>query len=153
MTESANTDSASPRDTAQPRRGGRRPGMMIGLLVAVMLLVVGVAWAANIGLTQGTLGTGSVAADCQSATLTPSWTYAYDPTIPGYGITAVTLSGLDSGCLNKNVKVVLADSSGVSQITGSGTTPGSGTTATIPLSSTFSMGSTWISQIIVVIYS
>lgn len=127
--------------------------MMIGVLVVVLLLGVGVAWAANIGLTQGTLGTGSVAAGCQSATLTPTWTYTYDPTIPGYRITAVTLSGLDSGCLNKNVKVVLANASGVSQVVGSGTTPGSGTTATITLTTGFDMNATWISQLVVVIYS
>ena len=74
-------------------------------------------------------------------------------TLPGYRLDSVVLSGLSSGCLNKNVRVVLADSSGTSVATGSGTTPGSGTTATISISPGFDMTSTFPAQLTVAVFS
>lgn len=126
----------------------------IGLALGVAALAgAGAALAASFGANQGQLGSASLSADCQSTTITPTWAIAYNASIPGYQVMSVELSGLETTCLNKNVKVVLADSSGVSQVVGSGTTPGSGSTASITLASPHSLTSTWPVQLIVIIYS
>jgi hypothetical protein len=134
------------------RRAAAISGKALFAGVALFLATAGAAFAAVLGLSGGSMATGSVAASCQSSAITPVWTFAYDQTLPGYEITAVTLDGLQSGCLNRKVKVVLANATGGQVVAGSGTTPGSGTTATITLDTSFNMTSTWLSQLTVVIY-
>ncbi|MDP3971652.1 MAG: hypothetical protein Q8P61_01915, partial [Candidatus Nanopelagicales bacterium] len=82
----------------------------IGLALGVAALAgAGAALAANFGADQGQLGSASLSADCQSTTITPTWDIAYNASVPGYQVESVELSGLEATCLNKNVKVVLAD--------------------------------------------
>ncbi|MCU0297405.1 MAG: hypothetical protein MUF33_02655 [Candidatus Nanopelagicales bacterium] len=119
---------------------------------AIFLVTAGAAFASAMALSGGSLVTGSVAASCQSSTITPTWNFAYDQSIPGYEITAVTLDGLQAGCLDRSVKVVLADVNGVQVVAGSGTTPSSGTAATIALDTSFNLTSTWVRQLTVVVY-
>ncbi len=137
------------------RRGVSHRTRVRVAVVAVVVAVFagGAVLAANLPDSTGALGTLTATADCQSATLTPTWTFAYDPTLPGYRINAVVLDGLQSGCLDKNVLVVLADASGVSQATGTGTTPASGTTALIAISPGFDLSLTWVSQLTLTVYS
>lgn len=131
----------------------QRLGAIAATLATAAVAGTGVAIAAGMNLNGGGMGTGSVTADCQSGAITPSWVFTYDPAIPGYRITGVTLSGINSGCLNKNVKVVLATAAGVSSVVGSGTTPGAGSTATITLTTGHNMTSAWLGQLVVVIYA
>lgn len=127
---------------------------MIAAAASGFLMVgAGAAFTAAITSNNGELGVASVDANCQSGAITATPGYGYDPTLPGYRLDSVVLSGLSSGCLNKNVRVVLADSSGTSVATGSGTTPGSGTTATISISPGFDMTSTFPAQLTVAVFS
>jgi len=134
------------------QRAAAISGKAVAAAVAIFLITAGAAFAAAVATGGGSLATGSVAASCQSSAITPDWTFAYDAGLPGYEITAVTLNGLQAGCLNRSVEVVLANASGGQVVAGSGTTPGTGTTATIALDTSFDMTSTWLSQLTVVIY-
>ena len=120
-----------------------------GLFVAT----AGAAFAATLTLGAGFLATGSRSTSCQTSTLTPTWVLTYDAGTPGYRITAVTLQGLSTGCLDRSVKVVVADAAGTQVATGSGTTPGSGTTATVTLTTPLPLSSPWPSQLSVVVYA
>jgi len=130
----------------------QRLGAIAATLATAAVAGTGVAIAAGLNTNGGGIGTGSVTADCQTGAITPSWVFTYDSTIPGYRITGVTLTGINSGCLNKNVKVVMATAAGVSSVVGSGTTPGAGSTATITLTTGHNMASTWLGQLVVVVY-
>lgn len=132
----------------------RRRGVK-GALLALLIFfaTAGAAFAATLAMSGGGLGTGSVATSCQTSTITPTWILTYDAATPGYRITGVTLSGLESGCLNRSVRVVVADAAGAQVASGTGTTPGSGSTAEVTFAAAFTMGSPWLLQTTVMIYA
>jgi hypothetical protein len=136
---------------ATKRRFGRRSAV-VAVAVGISLLC-GVAWAAGGPPTAGQLGTSVVDADCQTATIDTDWAFGYDAAIPGYGITGVILDGLDAGCLDKGIRVVLADSSGAEKASGVGLTPSAGTSTLVLLSPGFELSDPWIGQISIVIHS
>ena len=105
-------------------KGARASVIVVAAIAGI--LAAGAVLAATLPLSAGQLGTTVATADCQSASLSPSWAYEYDADLPGYRINAVILDGLQVGCLDKSVQVVLADSSGTAQAYGAGTTPSSG---------------------------
>lgn len=125
----------------------------IGLALGVAVLAgAGAALAASFGAGQGQLGAASLSANCQSTTMTPTWDITYNASIPGYQVTSIELTGIQTTCLDLNVKAVLADTSGVSQLTGAGSIPTTGSTASISLASAHSLTGTWPSQLVLVIY-
>jgi len=104
------------------------------LSLAVAAIVFGGVYglASSLGVTTQTLGSGnSAVAACQAGALSVSYTTAYDSAIPGYEVSQVTVSGLDTtsptNCANKGYKITLTNSSNVSLAEATGTTPASGT--------------------------
>lgn len=135
----------------------RRRAIAIASGAGVLVLIsAGAGIAASLGVPGTDLGISSVDANCQSVTtnpITPSFNYEYEPSTPGFVISAVTLSGLQASCLNKDVTIVLADAAGTSIATATGTTPASGTTATIPLTTQYSMASAFPIQLTIAVTS
>lgn len=131
----------------------RRTWKAIAVAVVLFFATAGATFAAVVTLAAGGLGTGSVGTSCQTSAITTTWDLTYDASVPGYTITGVTLNGLQSGCLDRSVRVVVANASGTEITSGTGTTPNSGTTATVTFSSAFTMGSPWLSQVSVMIYA
>jgi hypothetical protein len=132
-----------------PRRGLK--GALLALVI--FFATAGAAFAAALTVSGGGLGTGSVATSCQTSTITPTWILTYDAATPGYRITGVTLNGLETGCLNRSVRVVVADAAGTQVASGTGTTPESGSTADVVFGTAFTMGSPWLLQTTVMIYA
>ena len=128
----------------------------ITLAILLFVATAGVAFAATLTLTGGHLGTGSVSTNCQSSTLTPSWVFTYNKNLatPGYQITGITLSGLEAGCLDRSVTVVISNVAAGTELTrGTGTTPAEGDSVTVTFATPFTMGTTWLRQITVVVYA
>ena len=95
--------------------------------------------AASIGLTADSLGAAqSVVAACQSGTMTVAYTPSYSASVPGYAVTAVTITGLQSGCYGKSYRVTVSDASGASLAEATGTAPTSGTSIPLSISATAS---------------
>src|SRR3990172_5831415 len=109
---------------------------VIGILAAGVLTFGTVyGFAASLNLNTDTLGAAqSVVADCQSGTLTATYTVTYSAAAPGYRVGTVTVDGLEAGCYSKDYKITLADSGDSSLGEATGTTPASGTS----FSATFS---------------
>lgn len=101
--------------------------------IAIAVLVGGVVFgavfglAASINVSSDGLGAGNASvAACQSGTLTSSFATAYDSSIPGYAVSTVTVSGLQSGCYDKDYSVTLTGSGNAPLGEVAGTTPSSG---------------------------
>jgi hypothetical protein len=113
------------------RSGGiKRLGLALAIATTVFGGVYGLA--ASLNVSTQTLGGGnSAVAACQSTTLAASYTTAYDSAIPGYEVTVVTISGLDTtsgtNCASKAYKITLTGSANASLAEVTGTTPASGT--------------------------
>ncbi len=125
----------------------------IGITLGVAVLAgTGAALAASFGAGQGQLGASSLSANCQATTMTPTWDITYNASLPGYQVTSIELTGIQATCLDLNVKAVLANTSGVSQLTGAGSIPTTGSAASISLASAHPLTDTWPSQLVLVIY-
>ena len=112
----------------------RRPGLIafgVFLLTCFVGTVSGFAATGPATFTHLTAGTTGVSA-CQTAPLRVSLVTSYDARLGEYGVTAVVVSGLDSGapanCSGKRFQVALADNYGNALSETSGTVPMSGTT-------------------------
>jgi hypothetical protein len=104
--------------------------LAVGIATVVFGGVFGLA--ASLGVNTQTLGAGNTAvAACQSTALTTAYATVYDSTVPGYEVTTITVTGLDTtsptNCANKPYKITLTNSSNASLGEVSGTTPASGT--------------------------
>lgn len=85
--------------------------------------------AASLGLTTDSLGAAeAVVAACQSGTMNVTYAPGYSSSVPGYNVTSVTITGLQSGCYGKSFRVTVHGSGGTSLGEGTGTAPTSGTT-------------------------
>ncbi len=107
--------------------------LVLALTIATVVFGGVYGLAASLNVNTQTLGSGnSAVAACQSATLTMSYTTAYDSAVPGYEVTAVNVSGLDTtsgtNCASKAYKITLTGSGNTSLLESTGTTPASGTT-------------------------
>jgi hypothetical protein len=108
------------------KRVKRKIATRLALLAAVFGSVYGLA--ASLGLTSDTLGANQVVvAACQGGTLNATYTSTYSSSQPGYQVTTVTMTGLQSGCYSKAYKVTLSGAGNTSLGEGTGTTPASGT--------------------------
>ena len=110
----------------------RRPGLVafsVFLLTCMAGTVSGFAATGPADSLLLTAGSASVPA-CQTAPLRVSFAAAYDPGLGEYGVTAVIVSGLDTGapatCAGKHFQVTVADDQGNALSETSGTVPMSG---------------------------
>lgn len=117
----------------------RRLAAYAAALTAVLCaLVAGGVFAAHF-TTTGDIGTNSVSASCQSATMTVDFTTALDAGTPTYQITHVALGNIDNGCRGRTVQLRLtADNGATIYAQGSGTIPNSAN-ATIALDTPYAM--------------
>ena len=101
------------------------------LLTCFAGTVSGFAATGPASFPQLTAGTTGVSA-CQTASLRVSFVTSYDAQLGEYGVTAVVVSGLDTGapanCSGRRFQVALADDYGNALSETSGTVPMSGTT-------------------------
>ena len=110
----------------------RKPGSVafgVFLLTCMAGTVSGFAATGPVGPQLLTAGSASVSA-CQTAPLRVSFAAAYDAALGEYGVTAVIVSGLDTGapatCAGKQFQVTVADDHGNALSETSGTVPMSG---------------------------
>jgi len=114
------------------------------LFAAVLALTIFGAvygFAATLNVGSNSLSAGNVAvASCQaSGTPTGTYTTAYDSTVPGYKVSGVTVTGLDTNCANKAISVTLTGAGSANLGTITGTVPvGGGSLALGAPSSTVS---------------
>jgi len=91
--------------------------------------------AASLGLTTDTLGSAeTVVAACQAGAMNVTYTPSYSSALPGYNVTAMTITGLQSGCYSKNYRVTVSGAASASLAEVTGTAPTSGTTIALTVS-------------------
>ncbi|HVM18250.1 MAG TPA: hypothetical protein VM290_11770 [Gaiellaceae bacterium] len=101
------------------RHAGKKP--ILTLVVAGVVFSSAFAFAATLAVGSQSLSAGSAAVgSCDADGVSVSYTTAYDAALPGYKVTAVTVSGIDAtNCANRALKVDLVNAANVS--IGSGT--------------------------------
>lgn len=128
------------RHTEAPRTHAARRRFAAAVLAVVGISGLGIASAAQLNLGSGSLGVGTTTiATCQGpGTITTNFPTAWNTAIApnAYRVTAVTLSGVNVGCVGKSYRIQLLNASGVAigaEITGTvpTLTGGAFTTATV----------------------
>jgi len=111
--------------------------MVLALLLAVTIFSAVYGFAATLDVGAGTLSAGNATvASCQaSGTPTGAYTVAYDPTVPGYKVGSVTVTGMDPACNGQTVSVTLTGASSASLAGGSATYSSAGSNTTVVISS------------------
>jgi hypothetical protein len=106
------------------------------LALTIFGAVYGFAATLNVGTNQLSAGNATVASCQSSGTPTGTYSVAYDSTLPGYKVSGVTVTGLDTLCASKTVSVTLTGTSNSNLGTVTGTVPvGGGSLAMTPGSS------------------
>ena len=115
--------------------GKARTAAAVLLALAVFGSTYG--FAATLGFSTQALGAGSaVVASCQaSGTPTGAYSTVYDPSVAGYRITGVTLTGIDPSCNGKSVSVTLTNAANVALASGVGTYSSAGSNTILAISS------------------
>jgi hypothetical protein len=110
----------------------RRTLFAIVLALTIFGAVYGFAATLSVGSNSLSAGNATVAS-CQGA-VTPTGTYttAYDSTVPGYKVSGVSVTGLDTNCAGKAISVTLTGASNVNLATITGTVPVGGGTYALP---------------------
>jgi hypothetical protein len=103
------------------------------LALTIFGAVYGFAATLNVGTNQLSAGNATVASCQSSGTPTGTYSVAYDSTLPGYKVSGVTVTGLDTLCASKTVSVTLTGTSNSNLGTVTGTVPvGGGSLAMTP---------------------
>jgi hypothetical protein len=106
------------------------------LALTIFGAVYGFAATLNVGTNQLSAGNATVASCQSSGTPTGTYSVAYDSTLPGYKVSGVTVTGLDTLCASKAVSVTLTGAANSNLGTVTGTVPvGGGSLAMTPGSS------------------
>jgi hypothetical protein len=116
---------------------------LFALVLALTIFGAVYGFAATLNVNSNTLSAGNASvASCQ-ATGTPTGTYsvAYDSTVPGYKVTNVTVTGIDTNCASKNVSVTLTGAANANLVTLTGTAPVGGGSLSLPVASSVSAAS------------
>ena len=96
------------------------------LALTIFGAVYGFAATMNVGANTLSAGNASVAS-CETGTATGTYAVAYDTTNKAYGVSGVTVTGLDAACAGKSVSVTLTSTAGATNLaTVTGTVPGGG---------------------------
>jgi hypothetical protein len=111
----------------------RKTVFALVLALTIFGAVYGFAATLNVGANTLSAGNATVAS-CETNTATGTYQVAYDTTNKAYGVTGVTVTGLDAPCAGKTVSVTLTGSSGAQNLeTFTGTVPvGGGSLAVTP---------------------
>ena len=114
-----------------------------GLAIVLALTVFGATYgfAATLGFSTQALGAGNAAVvSCQASGI-PKGVYntLYDPSLGGYRITSVTVTGIDPSCNGKSVSVTLTNAANVALASGAGTYSSAGSNTTLAISSLSAM--------------
>ena len=115
-----------------------RKKTLFALVLALTIFgaVYGFAATLNVGTNQLSAGNATVASCQSSGTPTGTYSVAYDSTLPGYKVSGVTVTGLDTLCASKTVSVTLTGAANSNLGTVTGTVPvGGGSLAMTPGSS------------------
>ncbi len=111
------------------RRPIKRALVALGVAGVVFAAVYGLA--ASLTIESKTLGAGNHStAACQSGMLTAEYGEEYASAIPGYKVSTVTVTGLESGCWSKSYRITLVNNTNTSLGEVTGTTAASGTSFT-----------------------
>jgi hypothetical protein len=99
---------------------------LFALLLALTIFgaVYGFAATLNVGTNQLSAGNATVASCQASGTPTGTYSVAYDPSISGYAVSGITVTGIDAGCNGKTLSATLTGSGGASLGTASGSISG-----------------------------
>ena len=117
------------------RYSTRTTKIVLAAVVASIVFAGVYGFAASLGLTSSGLAAGNAVVSACGTGINAAYSTAYSPTLPGYSVTQVNLSGIPAGCLNKSYRVQLTGTGGAtvgSEATGS--LPASGTTYSVPMS-------------------
>jgi hypothetical protein len=111
------------------------------VFLALMVFGATYSFAATLGLDTQALGAGNaVVTSCQaSGTPTGAYNTVYDPSLVGYRITSVTVTGIDPSCNGKTVSVTLTNAANVALASGVGTYNSAGSNTTLAISSLSAM--------------
>jgi hypothetical protein len=97
------------------------------LALTIFGAVYGFAATLNVGANTLSAGNATVASCESSGTPTGTYSLSYDTTNKAYGISGVTVTGLDATCAGKSVSVTLTSGSGATNLaTITGTVPAGG---------------------------
>jgi hypothetical protein len=99
---------------------------LFALLLALTIFgaVYGFAATLNVGTNQLSAGNATVASCQASGTPTGTYSVAYDPSISGYAVSGITVTGIDAGCNGKTLSATLTGSGGASLGTATGSISG-----------------------------
>src|ERR1051325_8244193 len=109
--------------------------LLLALLLGTCAYAIAFASAATIGtVTDAGVGSGNaVVASCDTNGVSTAYVYAYLPSTPGYNVTNVTVTNIDSNCNTKAISVTVAKGDGTTPASGSGTVSnGAANVATSP---------------------
>ena len=95
--------------------------LFLALLFGTCAYAIAFASAATIGtVTDAGIGAGNtVIASCDTDGVNTAYGYAYSASTPGYNVTTVSVTNINTACNGKNISVTVAK--------GDGSTPASGT--------------------------
>ena len=105
------------------------------LVLTVFAAVYGFAATLNVGANQLSAGNAAVASCQASGTPTGTYSVAYDPTVPGYKVSGVTVTGMDPACNGKTVSVTLTGAANSSLASGSAVYSSAGSNTLVNVSS------------------
>lgn len=116
------------------------------LALTIFGAVYGFAATLNVGTNTLSAGNATVASCQASGTPTGTYAVAYDSTLPGYKVSGVTVTGLDTNCAGKAISVTLTGTGNSNLGTVTGTVPvGGGSLAMTPSGSISAAGVTGLS--------
>lgn len=102
---------------------------LFALVLALTIFGAVYGFAATLNVDANTLSAGNATVASCETTGTPTGTYqvAYDTTNKAYGVSGVTVTGLDAACAGKAISVTLTGNSGATNLqTVAGTVPAGG---------------------------
>jgi hypothetical protein len=105
----------------------RKTVFALVLALTIFGAVYGFAATLNVGANTLSAGNATVASCETTGTPTGTYSLAYDTTNKAYGISGVTVTGLDAACAGKSVAVTLTSAAGATNLASiTGTVPAGG---------------------------
>jgi hypothetical protein len=96
--------------------------LLLAVLFGTLVYTIALASAATIGtVTDSGMGAGNtVVASCDTDGVNTAYTTAYSSSTPGYNVTAVSVTSINTACNGKAISVTVAKSDGSTPATGTG---------------------------------
>jgi hypothetical protein len=114
-----------------------RKRTLIAVVLALTLFAAVYGFAATLNVGAGQLSAGNATVGSCQASGTPMGTYTivYDPTVPGYRVSTVSVTGMDPACDGKTVSVTLTGAANASLASGSAVYSSTGSNTQVNVSS------------------